>query len=183
MVKIVPYLNLPNAKKGIDLYQKLFDAKVLDHRPFSKDQPTGANLPADFDYANSTMYAYIEILGQQIHMSDANGSVSPLGMVDLYLELDSEEQITKIFTKAKDLGCKINVPLAKQFWGALYTNFKDPIGITWQLSAAPQQTPTSSVEKSTASQNSSSKTTGKKASTKKASTKKTSTKKTTKKGK
>ena len=144
MVKIVPYLNLPNAKKGIDLYQKLFDAKVLDHRPFSKDQPTGTPLPADFDYDNSTMYAYVEILGQQVHMSDAQGNVSPTGMVDLYLELDNEEQINKIFEKAKDLGCQINVPLAKQFWGALYTNFKDPIGITWQLSAAASPSATQS---------------------------------------
>jgi hypothetical protein len=72
-------------------------------------------------------------------MSDSSTNLSPLGMVDLYVELDSEEQINKIYNNAKEIGSKIHVELAKQFWGAYYTNFKDPVGITWQLSAAPNQ--------------------------------------------
>lgn len=135
MVKMIPYLNVPNAKEAIDVYQQIFGAKILNHLPFNKNNAPPGGFPADFDFENSTMYAQIEILGLPIHMSDAQSEVSPKGMVDIYLELDNEDQINQFYDKAKS-SCNVVVPLGKQDWGAYYTNFKDPIGITWQLSCA-----------------------------------------------
>ena len=36
MVKAIPYLMVENGKKAISFYEDLFDAKVIDHQPFSK---------------------------------------------------------------------------------------------------------------------------------------------------
>lgn len=174
---MVPYMNLPNAKEAIELYKNIFDAKVLDHRPFTKEQAPPGRFPDDFDFENSTMYAYVEILGQKVHISDGSPDLSPNGMVDIYFDLDNEQQIKKIYNKAQAAGCTITVPLAKQFWGAVYTNFKDPVGITWQLSAPPDPEPEEEPAEVEATS------TAKKTTAKKSSSKKSPSKKTTKKGK
>ena len=173
MVKMIPYLNVPNAKEAIDVYQKIFDAKLLNHLPFNKNNAPPGGFPADFDFENSTMYAQIEILGLPIHMSDAQSEVSKKGMVDIYLELDNEDQIYQFYDKAKD-SCKVVVPLAKQSWGAYYTNFKDPVGISWQLSCAAtvQEAEHKQSEGKSKQQKNVSKKAGKKTSSKKKTTKK-----------
>ncbi len=171
---MIPYLNVPNAKEAIDVYQKIFDAKLLNHIPFDKNNAPPGGFPENFNFENSTIYAQIEILGLPIHMSDAQRDVSPKGMVDIYLELDNEDQINQFYNKAKE-SCNVMVPLAKQTWGAYYTNFKDPIGITWQLSyAAPAQNPDT---KQSEGENKPEKKTSKKSSSKKKSSKKPSKKK------
>lgn len=184
---MIPYMNLPNAKKGIELYQKIFDAKVLNHQPYTKERPP-QGVSEDFDYENSTMYAMIEIFGQTIHMSDGSKNLSPMGMVDIYLELDTLEQINNIFEKAQETGCKINLPLGKQFWGAYYTNFKDPVGVTWQLSCTAPESEGKTAdevvkEEKKSSAKKATKKTSKKASSSKSSPKKTGAIKTSKKKK
>lgn len=177
MVKMIPYLNVPNAKDAIDVYQKIFDAKLLNHLPFNKNNPPPNGFPDNFDFENSTIYAQIEILGLPIHLSDSLTDVSSQGMVDIYLELDNEDQINQFYNKAKD-SCEVKVPLAKQAWGAYYTNFKDPVGITWQLSCAAtvQEPDTKQSKAESKSEKKTSKATNKKSTSKKKSTKKSSKK-------
>ena len=37
MVKAIPYLLVKNSKKAIEIYKDLFDAKVIEHQPLSKE--------------------------------------------------------------------------------------------------------------------------------------------------
>ena len=37
MVKVIPYLTVQNGKKAIALYEKLFEAKVKRHEPFTEE--------------------------------------------------------------------------------------------------------------------------------------------------
>ncbi|MFX0082716.1 MAG: VOC family protein [Candidatus Hodarchaeota archaeon] len=58
-------------------------------------------------------------------------SIVPFGGV--YLDLDSKDQIDKIYNKVKEKGYKILMELEKTFWGAYFARFEDPEGIGWQL--------------------------------------------------
>lgn len=53
--------------------------------------------------------------------------------VEIVLDLESKEQIDKIYTKVKELKCKISMELQQTFWGRYYARFEDPLGIGWQL--------------------------------------------------
>lgn len=135
MVKAIPYLMVENGKKAISFYEDLFDAKVIDHQPFSKKIGKEFGFPDGFDYDNSTMHAELQIGGAEIYISDnpmgrENGSSNN---VEIVLDLENREQIDKIYKKAKELECIISMVLQKTFWGSYYARFEDPIGIGWQL--------------------------------------------------
>lgn len=107
----------------------------MDHQPFSQEIGKEFGFPDEFDYENSTMHAELQIEGAEIYISDnpmgfENGSSN---YVEIVLDLESKEQIDKIYTKAKELECKISMELQQTFWGSYYARFEDSIGIGWQL--------------------------------------------------
>ncbi len=55
------------------------------------------------------------------------------GIVEITLDLDTKEQIDKIYNKAKEKGYPILMELEKTFWDAYFTRFEDSEGIGWQL--------------------------------------------------
>lgn len=135
MMKIVPYVVVPNAKKAITGYEKIFGATVVSHMPFTPEMGSQMGLSEDFDYDNSTMHAEFDIGGSRIYISDntrAEEYKTP-GVVEILLELDSKEEIEKIYNNAKENGLTISNELEKTFWGAFYARFVDLDGIGWQL--------------------------------------------------
>ena len=135
MVEAIPYLLVENIKKAIKLYEDLFEAKVVNHQPFTKEIGKEFGIPDDFDYENSTMHAELEISGAEVYLSDnpmSRGSTTSSN-VEIVLDSESKDHIEKIYKKAKEVGCKIGIELQQTFWGANYARFEDPIGIGWQL--------------------------------------------------
>jgi PhnB protein len=134
MVKTIPYLLVKNGREAIKLYEDLFNAKLVEHQPFSKEIGAQFGFPNDFDYENSTMHAQLDIEGASFYLSDNPDShFDSSGNVEVVLDLDSKAQIETIYNKAKELGSKIKMELEKTFWGAFYARFEDPLGIAWQL--------------------------------------------------
>jgi PhnB protein len=134
MVKAIPYLLVKNGKKAIEIYKELFDAKVIEHQPFSTEVGKEFGMPDDFDYENSTMHAKLDISGALIYLADnvTQRGKAP-GIVEITLDLETKEQIDKIYNKAKEKGYSILMELEKTFWGAYFARFEDPEGIGWQL--------------------------------------------------
>lgn len=140
MVKAIPYLVVPKAKEAIELYKKVFNAKVVSHEPFSKEMGQQMNFPEDYDYANSTMHAELDIFGSEVYMSDSDTPEQiPKSNVEVVLSLDSLEQIEEFYKNAKNSGAEIIMELQKTFWGAHYTRFRDSFGVGWQLNYAEPQ--------------------------------------------
>jgi PhnB protein len=134
MANTVPYLTVDNSIASIELYKKIFDAEERLRMPISKEQGAGFGLPEDYDYDNATMHAEILIGGSPIYMSDnLSGSKFGNSNVQVLIECESQEQIEKWYTAAEKAGCEITMKLEKQFWGAFFTSFKDPMGINWQM--------------------------------------------------
>ena len=133
MVKTIPYLLVKNGKEAIKLYEDLFNAKLVEHQPFSKDVGAQFGFPNDFDYENSTMHAVIDIEGATIMLSDNPMGKTGSGNVQVLITLDSKEKIEKIYEKVQKYKFTIIMPLEKRFWGSWYTMFEDSDGVGWQL--------------------------------------------------
>ena len=133
MVSANPYLLVKNGKKSIELYKELFDAKLIDHMPFTKEMGQQFGLPDDFDYDSSTLHAEIEIKGGIIYLADNMAGVPGGGNVEVMLDLENKEQIETIYNKVKEKGLKIKEELEKMFWGAYFARFEDPDGIGWMI--------------------------------------------------
>ena len=144
MTNINPYLTLNNAKEAIEFYKKVFDAKLKDHNPYTEEMGKGMGLPADFDYANSTMHAEISIDGCAVMLADNTGKPIESSNIDIMIAPNSLKQMETYYNNAKKYGAEIKMPLEKQFWGAYFARFKDPFGVGWQMNFTPPQeeTPT-----------------------------------------
>ncbi len=119
MVKTIPYLLVKNGREAIMLYEDMFDAKLVEHQPFSKEIGAQFGFPDDFDYESSTMHAQLDIEGASFYLSDnPDSKFDSSGNVELVLDLDSKAQIERIFNKAKENGSKIKMELEKTFWDA-----------------------------------------------------------------
>jgi len=139
MVKAIPYLLVKNGKKAIKVYEELFGAKLISHEPFSPEIGKEFGFLDDFDYDNSTMHAKLEIDGAQIYLADNFMGLPGSGNVEITLDLDSKEQMDKIYNKAKEKGYKIKMELQQTFWGAWFARFEDTYGVGWQLNYQSEQ--------------------------------------------
>jgi PhnB protein len=156
-------LVIPNAKEAIELYKKVFNAKIVSHEPFSTEMGEQMGFPEDFDYANSTMHAELDIFGSDIYMSDSDSPEKiPKGNVEVVLSVDNLEQIETFYNNAKESGAEIVMELQKTFWGAHFTRFRDSFGVGWQLNyAEPQDAPKEEKPKKTKKKTTPKKSTGK----------------------
>ena len=120
------------------MYEKLFNARLVDHMPFDKAIGAGMGLPADFDYENSTMHAELDFSGSKVYISDAMDETA-LGPVEILLDFDSREEIEAVWAKVKKMNLRIVMELEPRFWGALYGSFMDNDGVGWQLNHSMNQ--------------------------------------------
>jgi uncharacterized glyoxalase superfamily protein PhnB len=94
-MKITPHISVPNAKKTIEVYKKLFEAKLVDHMPFTNEIGQGMGLPEDFDYENSTMHSVLELDGTEIYIADSTGPKNA-GPVEIVLHYEDKTKIEKV---------------------------------------------------------------------------------------
>jgi PhnB protein len=127
-----------NGKAAIELYKELFGAKLIDHMPFTEKMGSQFGFPKDFNYANSTMHAVIDIGGAEIMMADNHSGAPGGGNVEIVLHLDSKKQIETIYNKVKVKKFKIKMELQQTFWGGWYARFEDSEGVGWQLNFQEQ---------------------------------------------
>lgn len=132
MVKILPYILVSNGQKAIELYRYIFDAKLVNHQPFTAEIVESMEIPIDFDLENSTMHAVLEIGGMQLYLADNNQGTKDYGHVEITLECDTEAQIKKFYSQALEKGCETKMALQKYNWG-WYARIIDPFGVGWQL--------------------------------------------------
>ena len=127
-----------NGNNAIELYKDLFGAKVVEHRPFTKEVGAQMGWSDDFDYENSTMHAELDIEGATVMLSD-NPDTSPMGEVKAFnnvyvlVTVDSKEKIDKINEKVLEKKFAVTMPLEKTFWGSWFLVFQDSFGIGWQI--------------------------------------------------
>jgi len=136
--KIVPHVSVANAKKTIEAYKKLFNAKLIDHMPFDPQIGKQFGFPDNFDYDNSTMHAVVNVKGATLYIADSMGTPASGGPVEMVLEIDTKEELDEIWARVKSMNLTIIMELEQQFWGAYYGRFVDQDGVGWQLHHDPE---------------------------------------------
>jgi PhnB protein len=120
------------AKQAIELYSKVFQVAepwimTYGETP-NEDNDGGTPTPADW-------IAHAALDGNGIRLLvDDNEIDYPVQLGDaiqIYLEMDTEEELRRIFKEISDGGEVLN-PIAPTFWGSLFGLTKDRFGVIWQ---------------------------------------------------
>lgn len=141
MKAIHPYLNFSGkTEEAFSFYKSVFGGEFSSVQRF-KDMPGAEKLrPKEKD---QLMHIALPIGKAAILMgSDAPESmgmkVSPGNNVHLMIDAESEAEARRLF-ETLSAGGKVQMPLQKTFWGALYSNFTDKYGVHWMINYAEQQ--------------------------------------------
>jgi len=120
---LVPYISPSDAVAAAEFYQRVFLA--TDVQPLMADD------------GRRYMHCQFTVNGGLVFMSDSFPEygapwVQPQGF-NLHLNVDNAQEW---WDRAIGAGCEVVMPLAKQFWGDIYGQLKDPFGITWAIGQA-----------------------------------------------
>ena len=117
---LVPYLALNGASAASEFYQKAFGATEVTRMPGADD--------------GRLIHCHLYINGHSLMLSDpfpehGHPHTPPAGYT-LTLMVDNMEAWWK---RAVDAGATVVMPYAKQFWGDIYGQLRDPFGVLWAL--------------------------------------------------
>lgn len=134
MASLNPYLNFNgNTEEAFNFYKSVFGGEFLTLQRF-KDTPEGDKVAeADRD---KIMHVALPIGGNILMATD---SLESMGQhlqagnnISLSLDAASEEEADRLF-QALSAGGKVDMALAKTFWGAYFGMLTDRFGIQWMV--------------------------------------------------
>jgi PhnB protein len=136
MAAINPYLNFNgNTEEAFNFYKSVFGGEFFMVQRF-KDTPEGDRVPAQD--ADKIMHISLPIGSGNILMGtdelESMGHKLVAGNnFQLAIGTNSQEEADKLFYGLSE-GGKVEVPLAKMFWGAYFGMFTDKFGTKWMVS-------------------------------------------------
>lgn len=126
MKSIIANIAVENCKDALDFYKLTFGGEI-------KMVKVADNGEMFRGHEGKIMHSELHIdKNCIIYFTDLFGEKSPNSNVQLILEMDSQEQIEKVYAELAK-GGKITFELQKTFWGAYHAVLTDKYGITWGL--------------------------------------------------
>jgi len=125
-----PYLTFDgNAREALGYYKEVFEGEILSIQTFGE-----ADFPTPPEADDRIMHAQFKKDDLFIMMSDAflGQSIETGNRISLALELESEEEIQKIYDAFSQSG-SVLMELQDTFWGAKYAKVKDRFDVIWDL--------------------------------------------------
>ncbi len=125
-----PYLMFDgNAKEALEYYREVFGGEVLNLQTYGE-----ADYPTPPEAADRIIHAQFKKDDLFLMASDAfpGNPVTVGSNISLAIELESEEEIQKIYNALSEKGT-VFMELQDTFWGAKYAKVKDAFGIIWDL--------------------------------------------------
>ncbi len=132
---ITPSIVCKNAARAIDFYKEVFQAKELGRMT----GPGGTIGHAELQIGDSRLMLSDEFPG----IAQAPGA-APITSCALFMYT---ENVDALFDRAVKAGCKVEMPLANQFWGDRYGKVRDPFGHQWGLAQHIEDVPTDEMKK------------------------------------
>ncbi|GAB6109687.1 VOC family protein [Fusibacter bizertensis] len=130
-MKVVPYFYFNgNCELALNFYQEILGGQKSEIMRY-KDQ----NIPGlPPEKGERILHAELSIGNDLFYFSDTMGDDDyHIGdNVQINLNLDSEEEITRIYNAFTD-GAQITMPLQETFWNAIYGTLVDKFGISWSF--------------------------------------------------
>lgn len=138
MKAVNPYLNFNgNTEEAFNFYKSVFGGEFVTLQRF-KDTPEAGKMPSEV--ADKLMHVSLPIGKGNILMgTDALESMGQKLTVgnnfSLAISADNEAEADKIFDKLS-AGGKVEMQMAKVFWGDYFGMLTDKFGIQWMISFA-----------------------------------------------
>jgi PhnB protein len=137
MAAINPYINFKgNCEEAFNFYKSVFGGEFPYVGRYKDMPPSEHNKMSEAD-ADKIMHISLPISKETVLMgSDVGGEWAQHTVegnnIQLSVNADTEEDAQRIF-KALSEGGRVNMPLEKTFWGALFGMFTDRFGINWMV--------------------------------------------------
>lgn len=128
MSTLIPYLNFEgNCSEAMNFYKECLGGELMIQKV--SQTPMASQMPPEMQ--DFVMHARLEKGNIMIMASDAKDKDMTRGdMLSLMIQCDTEEEINTYFSKLSE-GGTVNMPLARQFWGATYGQITDKFGVLW----------------------------------------------------
>ena len=112
----------------MNVYKKIFNGTIHDVSRY------GDTFPVDDNYKGKILHARLTFGDNLIMFSDAmqGTEIKHEGGIHMALGLTDEAQANSVFEQLS-AGGKVEMPMEKQFWGALYGQVVDVFGIHWMI--------------------------------------------------
>ncbi len=131
-MEFAPYLFITGGKceEALSFYKSIFGGEInLSMR--WKDAPAEMSLPAEL--GNRIMHSTLSSPAVKFMASDAQPTTKyGDGPISLSLAPDDENEAKRLFDRLSQ-GGKVEVPLEKTFWGAMFGMLTDKYGIDWMV--------------------------------------------------
>jgi len=137
MASVIPYLNFKGTcEEAFNFYKSVFGGEFPYVGRYKDMPPSEDGKMSDADQ-NLIMHISLPISKETTIMgSDVGGEWAKHTVegnnIQLSVNTDSEEEANRIF-KALSEGGRVNMPLEKTFWGALFGMMTDKFGINWMV--------------------------------------------------
>ena len=139
MRSISPYLNFKDkTEEAFNFYKSVLGGEFTMLQRF-KDMPPGSGEVAESEkdlilHVSLTLNKGIVIMGSDA--PEAHGLNVVFGnKVHISIDAESEEEAEQLF-KGLSKGGKVDMPLQKMFWGAMYASFAEVRSIGWSISVS-----------------------------------------------
>lgn len=131
-MRSVPYLVFNgNCEEALGLYKSVLGGAVSVMR--FGEMPPSEEMPISEAWKAKIMHAELTLgEGQTLYLSDTfeGGSVKVGDNVTVHIDVDTKEDVSRFFNGLSE-GATVTMPVAEQFWGALYGSLIDKFGIGW----------------------------------------------------
>ncbi|EMS73443.1 VOC family protein [Ruminiclostridium cellobioparum] len=127
MKSIIPNISVENCRDALEFYKSVFGGEI-------KMVKTADNSDMFKGHEGKIMHSELHIAPNCImYFTDLFGERAQHTNVQLVLELDSREQIEKVYAELSKEDAIIIFELQKTFWGAHHAVLKDKYAVTWGL--------------------------------------------------
>jgi PhnB protein len=126
MKKIIPEIHIKNCIEAVKYYKEVFGGEI-------KNEKMADGIESFKGHEGKLIHAELHINPDCVlYFADVFNEKGVKTYCNLILEMDSEEEINRIYSKLKENG-KVRYELQKTFWGAYHAVIEDNYGNTWSL--------------------------------------------------
>ncbi|HXM19581.1 MAG TPA: VOC family protein [Candidatus Tumulicola sp.] len=137
-MEFVPYLFITGGRceEALNFYKRIFGGEIGQIMRW-KEAPAEMGLPAEL--GNRIMHSTFTSPAVKFMASDAQPTTQyGDGAISLSLGTKDVSEAKRLFD-ALSQGGKVEVPLEKAFWGAMFGMFTDKYGIDWMVNGQLEQ--------------------------------------------
>jgi PhnB protein len=117
---------VPNCREALPFYQKVFGGELQNIQ-------TADDKEMFKGHEGKIVHAELHVNSQCLfYFGDIFQESAEAGNIGLILELDSEEEINRLYSLLSQNG-SVKYELQKTFWGALHAVITDSYGVSWSL--------------------------------------------------